>query len=128
MLRPWGLISCPLFRRRKCSELFHLDTAVLQPSNFSGKNGFEAQFHFEFCRTCQSGEKNCLEENVLASLFTNCNLRADVIGTIASMPLYLLIGVKTLILKFCYTLVPLNLIKSQQVAGVLSEYTLLLGL
>lgn len=49
-------------------------------------------------------------------------------GTIASVPLYLLIGVKTLILNVCFTPVPLNLIKSQQVAGVLSEYTLLLGL
>lgn len=101
---------------------------VLQQSNFSGKNGSEAQFHFELCRTCQSGEKNCLEENVFSSLFTDCNLRVDVMGTIASMPLYLLIGVKTLILNFCFTLVPLNLIKSQQVSGLLSEYTLLLGL
>lgn len=92
------------------------------------KNGFEAQFHFEFCRTCQSWEKNCLEENVLASLFTDYNLRADVMRTIASMPLYLLIGVKTLILNFCFTLVPFNLIKCQQVAGVLSKYMLLLSL
>lgn len=73
--RPWGPISHPLYRWRNCFELFCLATAVLQQSNFCGKNGFEAWFHFEFCRTCQSGEKNCLEENVLASLFTDCNLR-----------------------------------------------------
>lgn len=76
---------------------------------FVEKIDLKAQFHFEFCRTCQSGEKNCLEENVLASLFTDCNLRVDVMGTIASMALYLLIGVKTLILNFCFTLVPLKL-------------------